>query len=296
MPVDECRVRRVVRALGAAQGLGVEVEEPTNGSAQTVDLAGNQDDVAAGHCREAERASVERLVVESAQGQAVRNGVGTSRGVPLDVRGFQADGIVAQAHVEVAHGAAALIDTQDVAPECRVARGCRIPQHDVTGDSDSAADVIVQRRREVAVEQPFRCLLHKRPVCLQQGMDAFGKPAGDVVFDEPAVVDGASWSHWVVLRDLPETVATQVDERQLRMMSAARRSETIEQVAEWAVDIVAVPAEAWLTGQNATERQQKQQRLVRRALPSALPDVEVVESVEELVAFHVQPVMSPASR
>ena len=80
------------------------------------------------------------------------------------------------------------------------------------------------------------------------------------------------------------------------MMSAARRPETIEQIPEWAVDVVAVPAEAWLTGQNATERQQEQQRLVRCALARALPDVEAVESIEELVAFHVLPVTFPASR
>jgi len=41
-------------------------------------------------------------------------------------------------------------------------------------------------------------------------MDAFGKPAGDVAFEEPALVDAAARGQRVGLRDLPETDAAQV--------------------------------------------------------------------------------------
>jgi len=70
---------------------------------------------------EVDRSTVERLVVEGAEGQTVVGRVGTTGRVPLDVRSFDAEVGSLELSVIAADGAPVFVDPKDRVAECRVA-------------------------------------------------------------------------------------------------------------------------------------------------------------------------------
>ena len=97
-----------------------------------------------------ERAEVERLVVQHAEGQPVALRVGAARLVPADVGRVEGNRHRAQSDVEAADGAAKLVGLQHLLAERRVALP-RWPTR-LQRQPDRVEDVLVERLGEVPFE------------------------------------------------------------------------------------------------------------------------------------------------
>ncbi len=73
----------------------------------------------------------------------------------------------------------------------------------------------------------------------------------------------------------------------LGTVAPTRRSETAQQVVEPVPDVPLVESQTFLSLLQAAERQEEQQRLVRRPLTVPSPDVDLVEATKKLPLIHV---------
>ena len=134
----------------------MKVPQPTERTALTVDFTRDQHLETPLVGLEAERAPIERLVVDYAQRKSVWNDVRAAGRVPLDVRRLQSEEFVLDADVEAADGATALVLAQDLIAEGRIAPGGVRAERsvgDVVGEAGGGTDVVVKRTGEVPVQQ-----------------------------------------------------------------------------------------------------------------------------------------------
>lgn len=248
---------------------------------------------------QSERASIERLVVNYAQRQPVLNDVRAASRVPLDVGGLEPKELLLYADVEAADGATALILTENLVAKCRVASGgIRTVGSigDAVGDTDSTADVVVQRMGEVPVQKLLGCLVDEAVVGGQEIVERLGETTHCPAFDECAAVQVTArcGGQQLVLRNLPESalpVISQTAEWEFRMMCFPGWSEALQQTNEGFLPVL-VASQPIPTPNNPPERKQEQQGFVRRTLPVAPPHAEPVECLEEFVAFHGETITS----
>ena len=124
--------------------------------------------------------------MERAQGQPVLDGVGPAGRVPHDVGRVDAYQHVPDARLEPAHGAPVAVGSEDGLTERRVSPATWRPQraspHDLRLDiePDRVEDIVVERRREVGVEEDVRNLGDERGVTLERPDHAVWEPTGGV--------------------------------------------------------------------------------------------------------------------
>ena len=107
-------------------------------------------------------------MVKPAERQSVVDLIRAAGRVPPDVGGLQAEQLIAEANVVVAHGASALVRTQYGGAEGRVACRSRCVSHrPLRTQSDRIANLIVERLREVTLQQKLRRLRYEFSVAEQ---------------------------------------------------------------------------------------------------------------------------------
>ena len=105
--------------LWAADGLTCETDQPIAGALGVSEVLGDQKPVIV---IEADRTSVECLVVVGAQGEAVFLGVGAAVAVPVDVGRLDAEIGGTEQGIVAADRATVLVDAEDGVAEGRIAR------------------------------------------------------------------------------------------------------------------------------------------------------------------------------
>ncbi len=98
-------------------------------------------------------------MVKSAEREPVVDLIRASGSVPPDVGGLQAEQLIAEPNVVVAHGASALVRTQYGGAKGRVScRGRRVSDRPLRAKTHRIANFIMERLREVALQQKLRGL------------------------------------------------------------------------------------------------------------------------------------------
>ena len=119
-----------------------------------MDFAGNEHLVIPANGLQTERATVQCVVVQTAQRQSVCNLVRPAGRHPHDMSCFQADQVISESHVEVADSTTVLVLAQDLAPESRVTPAFRrLSNFPIEWNAGSRADPIMQRLWEMRVQQ-----------------------------------------------------------------------------------------------------------------------------------------------
>ncbi len=97
--------------------------------------------------------------MKPAERQPVVDLIRASGCVPLNVGGLQAQRLITQANVIVAHGASALVGAQHRAAEGRIAcRGSCVSHHPFRPQPDGIANLIMERFGEMTLQQKLRRL------------------------------------------------------------------------------------------------------------------------------------------
>jgi len=271
----------------------VEVPQPLDRIALTVDFTRDEhlEPLVAGF--QSERASIERLVVDHAQGQSVLNDVRTAGRVPLDVCSFEPKKLLLYADIKAADCTSTLIFAQNLIAKSRVASGGIQTIRGIgyaVGDTDSGANIVVQRMGKVPVQELLGCFVDESVVGSQEIIEWFGETAHCLLLDECAAVQVTTRcsGQQTVLRNFPEfalPVVSQTAEGEFRVMRFTGWSEALQQTHQGLLQVL-VASQPILVLNNPPEREQEQQGFVRRTLPVAPPHVEPVEYLEEFVAFH----------
>ena len=139
-----------------------------------------------------------------------------------------------------------------------------------------------KRVGEMAVQQCHRSSFDEFRISSQQLVQCAGKPSTRARPTERGGRDRASaflLRKVFPVRNLPEPVRLQMPEGKFRVNGLARRSEAPEELPERGFQFFKAE-EPVLTPRKPAERQEEQERLVRRPLTAAFPDVQIVQRLE----------------
>ena len=201
--------------------------------------------------------------------------------MPLDVRGFKADGLLVEADGETAYGAPVPVGFENLFGEARVSG--YPPRGDVRGlDADGLEDLGMQRRREVGVDERVRDLLRQVLVGAQRRVDGFGKSGVVVVLQEraPVGVSLRCGGHLFGALDLPQAVVAKSPEGVLGVHARSVRAEVAKQRRQAAVGF-REGREAWFAREAPSDGPQGEEGLVGGALVAGAPDLQVLELRKE---------------
>ena len=295
VPGDEVEVREEFRLLRRAQRTATGVDELAERFAAAAEPPGDeQRETVAGDRFEPDGAPIKGAVVEGAEREAVGDRVRPAMGMPADVRRVETEEVVGEADVVVADGAAPLVRREHRVPEPgitptpRRAVERRVFLDDGVVEADLVPDRLVERFREVVGQKPRRRLFHEFPVPEQQPLHRLGKPAPDPVLAKVLRAKIAPTRRRQILEswNFPQTIGQEPVERMLRVMCLPRRPEAFQEFPQRRFDLPAVTPEPGRLAHQSAERQQQQQRLVRRPCAGLLPDAEFVEPSEKNLAGH----------
>ena len=267
----------------------MEVTEPTQRRALPVHLARDHDPKPLSERFQPPCATIKRLVMKPAQRQPVVHPVRPSRCVPFDVGRLQAKQLVAEADVVVAHGTAALVRAQYRRTEVGVAgpTPARLvrptPRRNPTAPrmsswSDSG---------KWACSRSWAAFANSSASPSNSRWTVSGSPPSTAsrISGFFAKVAGRSPRYSVGRRDLPKAVLAQEREGIGRVLYLARPPETSQEDGQGALDLLEW-REPPLATLQAPQREQQQQRLVRRPLATRAPDVELPNPPQEVPSIH----------
>ena len=146
----------------------------------------------------------------------------------------------------------------------------------------------MERVRKVAVQQRHDRRFDEFPVSPKQTVHIGRKPTANIEFPQRGSRNrpsALSLREAFPARNLPQAVRLQVPERELRLVHAVRRSESFQEPPHVGFEF-RVPDESFPTLRDPTERQQEEKGFVRGAATSPLPDVEILNRVEEFLSGH----------
>lgn len=144
----------------------------------------------------------------------------------------------------------------------------------------------MQGFREVAMQEHERGLSNERGILAEQGADLFRKAAGHGVAAEFAferIGVGGPAAQGLRLEYFPKVIALESPKRILGMNGLAGWTELLQQGPELGLD-VGIGRQARFAPDDAAEREQDRQGLVRGPLVAALPNVDFLHAVENSAA------------
>jgi hypothetical protein len=233
--------------------------------------------------RDRHSSTVEGLIVDAAARESVVHCVRAAELAPADVRGFEAEVGVIESDAETAERASVLPDRYDGGAELVIAAGAPIRR--VKIEARGARYCTMQRIGEMR-GQYFACEFADsfRPG-LQLRKEIFRESALDGEFPEfraEGVLAALPSCQRHALFDFPDTIRLQVVKGQLRMRGPARGSELFEQAGQRRFKLIE-PYQTIRTGLKPAQGVEHEQRLVRRSLVAAPPNVQVPETLEQCV-------------
>ena len=219
--------------LRAADGLTCETDQPIAGALGVSEVLGDQKPVIV---IEADRTSVERLVVVCAQGETVFLGVGAAVAVPVDVGGLYAEIGGTEQGIVAADRATVLVDAEDGVAEGRIARSS--PSHLDVRHSHGVEDIVVERWLPMVFEQLLGDAVNEVGFRAETIVQFRGEApvCSDLTNDREAWIVPVRCGVEVGLKrlslgNLPEAVRLQVPKRILGS-SRARRAEVLQEPSD----------------------------------------------------------------
>ena len=196
------------------------------------------------------------------------------------MRRVQIDRLVVYPEIEVAYGAAPVVGLKDFRLELPIflqPLGCA----QYRSHACRRQDVVVQRGREMSVQQQLRGKPNEPSVVLEKLVDLLWKAALrlDQLFPGNRALPGGQA---ISAGDIPEVVPAKMSERMFWVENLAGRSEIEEQPFQRHLERL-VRRKTWFSGANASEGEEKQQRFVRRTVFLGLQNVDALDSVEKIV-------------
>ena len=172
--------------------------------------------------------------MQNAQGQSVRDEVGTILHAPSNMRGVEADDLVAHAKPVTADRAAVSVRFQNFAAKIVVRR---FVEKVVDRNKGLSQNGRVQRRRKVPVEKQSGRLPRQIGLRLQQPEYALRETPSHPSCNQRARIKGApvSGGKSFAAGNFPESVRTQEAERSFRILFLERPAEPIKQTSERAL-------------------------------------------------------------
>lgn len=174
MPGDELARRVMFRSDRRVQPTAVMPQQRVFELLGAVRFFGDQH---APFIAERESADIEELVMQATQRDTVFDHIWAFELKPFDVRGFEADRAVADAHVEVAQRAAVLIRPEHVVAKVGTATrfGC---QRRVEREADGGENVVVHAVGEMRVEQCTGDVADCLRIAVEGTLNVIGEAAG----------------------------------------------------------------------------------------------------------------------
>jgi len=281
MPTNVVARRPKFAMLRRANGSADESQEPLVDPVAATNVLRDED---ATIVVEPDGPAVERFVVKRAESEAVVGGVGTSCGVPLDVRSFDAEVGSLELSVIATDGAPVFVDPEDRVAEGRVAFERATNRH--PWHADRVEDVVVVGRFPMSVEE----LLGNRVDEVGLGAECVVEIRGQAAVGAGAADNGESrvvavgcfvevGLEGVALGDLPKAIRLQVPKRILGP-GGPRWAEVLEECAEVALNFGEWDQSVFATlecGQGI----EQEQWFVRGPFTATTPNVDLGETVED---------------
>jgi len=123
--------------------------------------------------RQPNRASIERLVMQNAQSESIRNFIWAAHVVPHDVRRFDQNWLSIQASVQAAYSASFLIGQEYARSKRRIAP---LPPHGQVTEPHRVQNLIMHGLRKVTLKQVFCNFGHQRRILDEQFIQTQRKP------------------------------------------------------------------------------------------------------------------------